>query len=109
MMITSKDSLNLLLSGSTHYIVTAPGKEAAMYYGVGGDAHMLTPDHKHMRGLWRLTPTGYHVDWDGGPSAGWQLDAEPGRIAYLDAGAVERGYVARIVPGDAEALADGQH
>ena len=40
-----------------------------------------------------------------GPSAGWQIDAEPGRIAYLDKDGIERGSITRIVPGDAENLA----
>lgn len=105
MIITNRETLAVLLVGSTHYLEMAPGKEAAIYYRSASEALMGLPDGTRRSGTWRLTDTGYHVDWTGGPSASWQIDAEPGRIGYLDAGGVERGRVARIVPGDAAALA----
>lgn len=105
MIIRDQNTLSVLLVGSTHYIEMAPGKEAAIYYRTADEAFMALPDGTRRTGSWRLTDTGYHVDWSGGPSAGWQIDAEPGRMAYVDAGGVERGLVSRIVPGDAAALA----
>ena len=68
-------------------------------------SRMALPDGNRRSGVWRLTPTGYHVDWTGGPSANWQIDVEPGYIVYRDGDGVERGTVTRIVPGDAAALA----
>ena len=104
MIITDKATLTALLVGSTHYVAMAPDKEAAIYYRTASEAFMALPDGTRRTGQWRLTETGYHVDWIDGPSAGWQIDVEPGHIGYLDAGGVERGHVARIVPGDAAAL-----
>ena len=105
MIIRDQNTLSVLLVGTTHYFEVAPGKEAAVYYRTADKAHMLLPDGSRRSGSWRLTDTGYHVDWTGGPSAGWQIDVEPGRIAYLDGDGVERGLVSRIVPGDAATLA----
>lgn len=108
MIVTDQIALSLLLTGSTHYLVTdatAPGKEAAIYYATPGEAHMRLPSGVQWRGSCGLTPTGYHVDWTGGPSAAWQIDAEPGHIVYRDAEGIERGALTRIVPGDAEGLA----
>jgi hypothetical protein len=105
MIIRDHHALSVLLVGSTHYIEMAPGKEAAIYYRTADEAFMGLPDGTRRTGRWRLTDTGYHVDWADGPSAGWQIDVEPGRIAYLDGGGVERGTVLRIVPGDAATLA----
>lgn len=105
MIITDRNTLGVLLIGSTHYVEMAPGKEAAIYYGTADEARMALPDGTRRRGKWRITDTGYHVDWIDGPSAGWQIDVEPGRIGYVDAGGVLRGHVSRIVPGDAAALA----
>lgn len=105
MIIRDHNTLSVLLVGSTHFIEMAPGKEAAIYYRTAEDAHMALPDGKRFAGKWRLTETGYHVDWVDGASAGWQIDVEPGRIAYVDADGVERGRVSRIVPGDAATLA----
>ena len=104
MNVTDKNTLHVLLTGTTHYVATGPDAEAAIYYGTEA-AHMLAPGGKRMRGSWRVTPTGYHVDWQDGPSAAWQIDVEPGHIAYRDAAGVERGHVTRIVPGDAAGLA----
>lgn len=105
MIITDKTTLTALLVGNTHYVEMAPGKEAPIYYRTADEAFMALPDGTRRTGRWRLTDTGYHVDWIGGPSAAWQIDVEPGRIGYVDAGGVDRGHVARIVPGDAAALA----
>jgi len=105
MIIKDRNTLSVLLVGSTHFIEMAPGKEAAIYYRNADEAFMALPDGTRRSGSWRLTDAGYHVDWSGGPSAGWQIDVEPGRIAYVDAGGVERGLISRIVPGDAAALA----
>jgi hypothetical protein len=105
MIVTDRNTLATLLVGHTHFLALAPGQEAAIFYRTASEAHMGLPDGTRRRGRWSLTPTGYHVDWTGGPSADWQIDAEPGRIAYLDAGGVERGRVSRLVPGDAASLA----
>lgn len=105
MIIKDPNTLRVLLIGSTHYVEMAPGTEAAIYYRSAEVAHMALPDGTRRTGRWRITETGYHVDWAEGPSAGWQIDVEPGHIGYLDAGGVERGHVSRIVPGDAAALA----
>lgn len=105
MIVTDRNTLSALLIGNTHFIEMAPGKEAPVYYRTADEAFMALPDGTRRTGTWRITDTGYHVDWAKGPSAGWQIDVEPGRIAYVDAGGVERGLVSRIVPGDAAALA----
>ena len=105
MLITDQNTLAILLTGTTHYLAVGPCQEFAIYYETASEAHMALPDGTRRTGRWRLTPTGYHVDWRDGPSAGWQIDAEPGRIAYRDLNGVERGTVTRIVPGDAAQLA----
>jgi hypothetical protein len=105
MILTDRTALDALLTGATHYVRTGPDAEAAIYYGASDRAHMAAPGGKRLQGVWRLTDYGYHVDWEGGPSAGWQLDVSPGRIAYRDMDGVERGHVSRIVPGDAAGLA----
>jgi len=105
MIITDPRTLDVLLTGSTHFLAIAPGKEGVMYFRTAEAAHMLLPDGTRLAGRWQITASGYHVDWEGGRSASWQIDAEPGRIAYLDAEGVERGRVTRIVPGDAAGLA----
>lgn len=104
MIITDRRTLDVLLTGTTHYIATGPATEAAIYYGTER-AHMLAPSGKRMTGVWRLNATGYEVDWQDGPSASWQIDVEPGRIGYRDMDGVERGTVNRIVPGDAAGMA----
>lgn len=105
MIVRDRNTLSALLVGSTHYIGMGPGKEAAVYYRTADEAHMGLPDGTRRSGTWRLTDTGYHVDWTDGPSADWQIDVEPGRIAYVGSGGEERGLVSRIVPGDAAGLA----
>jgi hypothetical protein len=105
MIVTDRNTLETLLVGHTHFLAMAPGKEAAIYYQTATDAHMSLPDGTRRNGQWRVTSTGYHVDWTDGPSADWQIDVAPGRIAYLDAGGVERGTISRLVPGDAASLA----
>ena len=105
MIITDQDTLAILLRGATHFIALAPDKEAAIYYETDSRAHMAMPDGKRLTGDWRLTPTGYRVDWRGGPSASWQIHAVPGRMTYLDGDGVARGTVTRIIPGDAAGLA----
>jgi hypothetical protein len=105
MIVTDRSTLEALLVGHTHFLAMAPGKEAAIFYRTATDAHMALPDGTRRSGSWSVTATGYHVDWKEGPSADWQIDVAPGRIAYLDAGGVVRGTVSRLVPGDAAALA----
>jgi len=105
MIVTDRATLEALFVGHTHYLVLAPGQEAAIYYRTASEAHMALPDGTRRAGSWRITPGGYHVDWRDGPSADWQIALAPGRIAYLDAGGVERGTVSRLVPGDAAGLA----
>ncbi|HEY4201218.1 MAG TPA: hypothetical protein VGM83_11715 [Devosiaceae bacterium] len=100
MLIDDQTTLSILLTGSTHYLRLGPDAEAAVYYGADGRSGMLMPDGKRQAGQWQLTPTGYHVDWQDGRSADWQIDAEPGRMAYCNAGGVERAVLVRIVPGD---------
>ena len=90
MIVTDRTTLEALLVGHTHYIAMTPGKEAAIFYRTATEAHMALPDGARLAGRWSVTPTGYHVDWTHGPSADWQLDVVPGRIAYLDAGGIER-------------------
>lgn len=104
MILIDTKTLDVLLTGFTHFLPMGDG-EASIYYRTEGIAHMALPDGTRRNGVWQVTSTGYHVDWQGGPSADWQLDVEPGRIAYVDAGGVERGIVCRIVPGDAAGLA----
>jgi hypothetical protein len=105
MIVTDKTALGLLLTGATHYLQLDPQTEAAIYYETASRAHMSIAGGVRRTGTWRLTDTGYHVDWENGPSAGWQIDVEPGRIGYRDMEGVERGHVSRIVPGDAAGLA----
>jgi hypothetical protein len=105
MIVTDKTALTVLLTGATHYVQLSPESEAVIYYETAERAHMAAPGGRRMTGAWRLTDTGYHVDWQDGPSAGWQIDVEPGHIAYRDMEGVERGRVSRIVPGDAAGLA----
>ena len=104
MILNDQKALDVLLTGLTHVLPMGEG-EAFIYYQNGGRAEMSLPDGTRRTGVWRIIADGYHVDWQGGPSADWRLDIEPGRIAYLDAGGVERGIVSRIVPGDAAGLA----
>jgi hypothetical protein len=101
MVITDRRTLDVLLTGLTHFIALAPGKEGTVYFRTASEAHMALPDGTRLAGSWRITESGYHVDWEGGRSGSWQIDVTPGRIAYLDANGVERGLVTRIVPGDA--------
>lgn len=105
MIVTDHTALDVLLTGSTHYIRLDAENEAVIYYKTRDSALMTAPGGKRMQGKWRLTPSGYHVDWENGPSAGWQIDVVPGRIAYCDPDGVTRGEVTRIVPGDAAGLA----
>jgi hypothetical protein len=105
MIITDQNTLGVLLTGTTHYLRVSPEAEFAIFYETAETARMALPDGNRRSGVWRLTPTGYHVDWTGGPSANWQIDVEPGHIVYRDGDGVERGTVTRIVPGDAAALA----
>lgn len=105
MIITDRTTLEALLVGHTHWLAMAPGKEAVLFYRTASDAHMLLPDGTRRVGNWKVTPGGYHVDWKDGPSADWQIDVTPGRIAYVDADGVERGTLSRLVPGDAASLA----
>jgi hypothetical protein len=104
MILTDAKTLDLLLSGWTHFMPMGSG-EAIIYYRTDGGAHMSLPDGTVRAGHWQVTATGYHVDWRDGPSADWQLDAAPGRIAYVDAGGVERAIVSRIEAGDTARLA----
>jgi hypothetical protein len=105
MFITDQAALEVLLVGNTHFITLAPGKEAAMFFETASRAHMAMPDGSRREGNWRLTATGYSVDWSDGSKAAWQIQREPGRIAYCDAGGAPRGEVTRIVPGDAVGFA----
>lgn len=100
MLIHDNSILEALLRGTTHYLDLGGGTAAAVHYGAQGDARMLAPNGSHKTGRWAISPTGYHVDWEGGPSADWQIDLEPGRILYRDGEGVERGTVTKIVPGN---------
>jgi len=101
MIIHDNSILEALLRGSTHYLDLGNGTEAAVHYGADGTAGMLAPNGGRRTGRWAITPTGYHVDWEGGPSADWQIDVAPGHIGYRDGEGVEKGTVTKIVPGNA--------
>ncbi|MBI4045591.1 MAG: hypothetical protein HY371_02125 [Devosia nanyangense] len=101
MIVHDNSILEALLRGATHYLDLGNGAEAAVYYGIDGGAAMLAPNGTRRSGRWVMSPTGYHVDWEGGPSADWQIDIEPGRIGYRDGDGVEKGRVTKIVPGNA--------
>lgn len=105
MILKDATALDLLLTGNTHVLAMAGGVEASIYYQTAATAFMALPDGTRRHGTWQVTATGYHVDWQGGPSADWQIDVEPGMMLYRDAEGVERARVSRIVPGDAAGLA----
>lgn len=105
MIVMDATALDLLLTGNTHVLAMAGGVEAAIYYQDARRAHMALPDGTRRTGRWAITASGYHVDWENGPSADWQIDVEPGMMRYRDAGGTERARVARIVPGDERGLA----
>lgn len=106
MTILDRNTLTVLLTGTTHYIDVGQGADAAMFYETAERAHMRLPNGSILHGAWSLRDDGYHVDWKDGPSADWHIAApEPGCFAYLDAAKERRGTVTRIVPGDAESLA----
>jgi hypothetical protein len=104
MSITNPDILDALLTGTTHMFTLGPGK-AAVYYETATRAHMRLPDGTVKHGDWTITPTGYHVSWEGGPNADWQIAKVPGKLAYLNGEGVEIGHVTQIIFGDAENLA----
>lgn len=100
MFVHEKPVLTALLTGTTHHLDMGGGVKAAVFYGTEGAARMRAPDGGRREGAWAITPQGYHVDWAGGPSADWQIDLVPGRIAYCDGAGAEKAVVTRIVPGE---------
>lgn len=100
MFVHEKPVLEALLRGSTHHLELGEGVTAAVFYGAGGEALMRAPDGGRRVGDWQVTASGYHVDWNGGASADWQIDLVPGRIAYCDGTGAEKARVTRIVPGN---------
>ena len=95
-MILQQPILSILLGNAIHDIDMGDGRKASMAFRDHGKAAMRRADGTVLNGAWQVEEEGYSVDWDGGPSARWRLSATPGRIAYVDAGGVERGLVTGI-------------
>lgn len=104
MAILTKDTLSLIMPGTTH-VIDMGGASAFIYYENDRDAHMLLPDGTRFHGRWRLNDDGYEVAWKDGPTASWRLDHRPGEIDYLDPSGAARGRLARIEFGDSAKLA----
>lgn len=104
MTILKRDSLAVVMTGTTHTI-DVDGKNAFIFYKDETEAHMLMPDGKRFSGRWEMLEDGYRVDWTDGPNGSWKLDHRPGAIDYLDAGGVVRGRLSRIEFGDSARLA----
>jgi hypothetical protein len=104
MTILRKDTLSLIMPGTTH-VIDMGGKQAFIYYENATEAHMLLPDGRRYHGSWELGDAGYSVEWRDGPAASWQLDHGTGGIDYLDSGGTARGRLARIDFGDSAQLA----
>ena len=95
-------ALKVLLIGSTHYIETGSGQEAAIYYESEKVAHMRIPDGITWRGDLQLHTDGYHVTWQNGPQGAWKIGFAPGKFVYLDGEGKDRGSITKIVPGNPE-------
>lgn len=104
MTILKKDSLAVIMVGTTHTIDMG-GSNAFIYYPNESDAHMLLPDGKRFSGRWALLEDGYSVEWRDGPVGSWKLDHQPGAIDYVDSTGAARGRISRIDFGDSAKLA----
>jgi hypothetical protein len=104
MTILSKETLAIIMAGTTH-VIDMGGKSAFIHYETGDRAHMLLPDGTRFHGQWSLFDDGYKVEWQGGPTGTWKLDHTPGAIDYLDAKGAARGRISRIDFGDTASLA----
>ncbi|HEV2507015.1 MAG TPA: hypothetical protein VGV39_28350 [Mesorhizobium sp.] len=103
MAILKKDTLGVIMTGTTHVLDMA-GKQAIIYYQSESDAHMLLPDGTAYSGKWRLLDDCYAVDWTDGPSGSWKLDHQAGSIAYLDSTGTRRADVSSIEFGNSRSL-----
>lgn len=112
---TPLDSAQLdgLLTGNTVYYTLSPGGpggpnggEAPMFYGPDGYVAADLPNGVKLVGTWQLDGAGYCVDWENGPRGSCTVvHKRDGAILTLDRTSGEsRGDVARIVPGNPEAL-----
>ena len=106
MQFLIKDIQLTIMLGSTHYVDTGQPRPAVIYYQTAETAFIRFPDGNVLEGEWNLTDAGYHIAWQGGPSAAWRIAHQPGRFWYVDETGAERGDITMIVPGDAENLAD---
>ena len=99
MAILESGILAVLMNGATH-VLDLNGNEATIYYETDTTVHMLLPDGTARSGTWRLNDTGYSVDWQGGPSAVWTLEHEPGSIVYVNPEGTIRAPLLRVVYGN---------
>ena len=104
MTILNKDTLAIIMIGTTH-VIDMGGKSAFIHYETRTRAHMLLPDGTRFHGLWTLQDDGYEVEWQDGPTGAWKLDHTPGAIDYVDATGTVRGRISRIDFGDPASLA----
>jgi hypothetical protein len=104
MTILNKDTLAIIMIGTTH-VIDMSGKSAFIHYETANKAHMLLPDGTRFHGRWDLLDDGYKVEWTDGPVGSWKLDHTPGAIDYVDATGTVRGRIARIDFGDPASLA----
>lgn len=97
-------TLAVLIAGQTH-VLARNGGEAYVYFGAGGDAHMLLDDGERRTGHWRLADGGYVSQWDNGTGATWELDYSPGSLTYVSRERNMRVPMIGILFGDAKGLA----
>ena len=104
MTILNKDTLAIIMIGTTH-VIDMGGESAFIHYETAEKAHMLLPDGSRFHGQWALLDDGYKVEWADGPAGAWKLDHRPGAIDYIDATGAVRGRISRIDFGDPASLA----
>ena len=83
MTILQRNVLEILVPGTTH-VLERNGKEAYVYFGQDGAAHMLLDDGEARTGRWRLCHDGYVTDWDTGVTGDWILHRERDGIVYVN-------------------------
>ena len=64
MTILRKDTLSLIMPGTTH-VIDMGGKQAFIYYENATEAHMLLPDGRRYHGSWELGDDGYTLTPEG--------------------------------------------
>ena len=101
-----KDLLLVMMLGNTHYIDVGKDQPAIIYYEDEDSAHMRFPNGKSVEGVWRMTESGYYVDWENGPAGEWRIARDQGRMFYVDSKGTDRGNISKIVPGDAADLSE---